>query len=170
MEPFIGEIALFPYNQIPTGWAACDGKILPIQQNTALFSLLGIKYGGDGKQNFALPDLRGRTIVSQGILNSSAYRVGNSGGLESVTLTTDTIPPHNHLFSASSQTATTNAPINHLLATANAGMYAGSLTNPQVISPATVGNYVGGQPHPNVQPSIALQYCIATSGLYPMRP
>ena len=170
METFIGEIALFPYNQIPVGWSACDGKILPIQQNAALFSLLGIRYGGDGKQNFALPDLRGRTIVSQGILNGSVYQAGKSGGLESVTLTADTIPAHNHLFFASSQVANSNGPANRLLSTANAGMYAGSLTNPQVISPTTVINNAGGQPHPNVQPSIALQYCIATAGIYPSRP
>ena len=111
MEPFLGQITLFPFNFAPVGWAMCEGQLLPIQQNTALFSLLGTYYGGDGIRNFALPDLRGRAPIGQGQgPGLSQYLVGQVQGSETVTLTAAQSPAHTHAFPAFAASATTNAP------------------------------------------------------------
>src|SRR5271169_4618990 len=110
-NPFIGQITLFPYNFAPFGWAVCDGQLLPIAQYTAVFSLLGVQFGGNGTSNFALPDLRGRVPMGQGQgPGLSSYVVGSQQGVELVTLTPQTIPAHSHAFPAFAAAATTNAP------------------------------------------------------------
>ena len=111
MQPFLGQITLFPYNFAPSGWALCEGQLLPISQNTALFSLLGTQFGGDGVSNFALPDLRGRVPIGQGQgPGLSVYSMGSQQGAEQVALTTATVPAHSHDFRTFADAATTNAP------------------------------------------------------------
>ncbi|RVT48140.1 phage tail protein [Rheinheimera sediminis] len=172
--PYVGEIKAVAYNFAPKYWSACDGQVLVINTNQALYSLLGVQFGGNGQTNFNLPDLRGRTPVCFGAnpaLNIT-YNQGLSAGQENVSLTLAQIPPHSHLFQASSAPATlrnligSTAP-NSTLATADANYYNSSDPDTTLL-PATVQT-VGGQPHTNVQPSLALMYVIALTGLYPSR-
>ncbi|MBP2312715.1 phage tail protein [Azospirillum soli] len=180
-EAYIGEIRLFPYNNIPSGWHVCDGSLLTVQQNVALFSLLSTSFGGDGRTNFALPDLRGRTIIgAYGVNQNVATQVGGKGGTETVTLTQTQMPVHNHTLQGSSSNAGTANPTNGYFAVPTAPS---TLTNPPatppIYSPATTpqvalnSNIIqpagGNQPHENRQPFIALQYCICVSGYYPQR-
>src|SRR5208283_4419189 len=117
MDPFIGQITLFPFNFAPLGWALCEGQLLPISQNVALFDLIGTYYGGDGRSNFALPDLRGRVPIGQGQGSGLSSRaIGSQQGVETVTLTATQSPPHSHAFPAFASAATTNAPSGALLA------------------------------------------------------
>lgn len=172
--PYVGEIKAVAYNFVPKYWSACDGQVLAINTNQALYSLLGVQFGGNGQTNFNLPDLRGRTPVCFGAspaLNVN-YIQGFSAGQENVSLNLTQIPPHTHLFQASSADATSRNLIgstapNTTLATANANYYNSSAPDTPLL-PATVQT-VGGQPHTNVQPSLALMYIIALTGLYPSR-
>jgi microcystin-dependent protein len=168
-EPFIGQIILVPYNFAPRGYAFCQGQILSIAQNTALFSLLGTTYGGNGQTTFALPDLRGRVPLSQGQgPGLSNYSLGEQGGVESVTLISQQMPQHNHLLSVNNQGAATGRPSGQFPGVTAANAYApsgdGSTFSPQAIS-LTGGN----QPHENRQPYLALNYCIALEGIFPSR-
>ncbi|KPF81966.1 hypothetical protein IP70_22510 [alpha proteobacterium AAP38] len=183
---FIGEIRLFPFQTIPQGWAPCNGQSLAIQQNAALYSLIGIQFGGDGKTNFNLPNLNGRAIAGMyGAALGMPNSVGNTAGAETVTLTVAQIPAHTHMVAAANQQAgtanTASNPTN--------GYFAGSSITTQVPAPqpappalygpataplttlntAIVGNAGGSGAHENRQPFLALSYCIATSGLYPAR-
>lgn len=175
-QPFIGEIRAFPWDWSVRGWALCQGQILSIQQNQALFSLLGTTYGGNGVTTFALPDFRSRVAVGIGSLaGGSSYVWGEQGGVEGVTLTTNQIPSHNHLWKAMTTDADVNPPKNAYLAKinrpANAGFLNGyaSPAGSQVVLGNIPGNYGGSQPHTNIQPYLAMNYSIALQGIFPSR-
>jgi microcystin-dependent protein len=177
MEPFVGQITLFPFFFAPKGWALCEGQLLPISQNAALFSLLGTYYGGNGVSNFALPDLRGRVPVGQGQgPGLSFYDLGSPQGVETVTLLASQSPPHSHPFPAVAAQATTNAPSGALPAEAHASgrgafpvnIY-GALQTAVPLASGQVAPAGGGQPHNNVQPYLTLNWCIALQGIYPPR-
>ncbi len=179
MNQFLGQIALFPYNFAPLNWAFCQGQLLPISQYTALFSLLGVQFGGDGRTNFALPDLRGRAPIDQGQgPGLTPYVVGSQQGVESVGLTTNTAPTHSHAFPAFASAATTNAPNGALPAEGTqAGRGGGVAVNtyaaPGTAAALAAGQVVpaagGGQPHNNLQPYLTLNWCIALTGVFPSR-
>lgn len=161
-EPFIAEVRIFSFNFAPKYWALCNGQLLPINQNQALFSLLGTTYGGNGQVNFALPNLQGQTPIHFG----NGYALGQRGGSQSVTLTIPQLPQHIHFANATSATQDTLAPAGTLLAaTAPSEFYSGTMDttmHPQVLSP--VG---GSQAHNNMQPSLVLNFCIALQGIFP---
>ena len=165
-EPFLGEIRLVPFAFAPKGWALCEGQLLPINQNQALFSLLGNFYGGDGRTTFALPDLRGRVPLGAGESPAgSTYELGSSGGQEAVKLTTGQLPAHTHAARAWSGAATTKKPANGVPAAG--GAYAA--THDAKMSAAMIGRSGGGQAHDNRQPYLSLNYIIALQGIYPSR-
>lgn len=165
-EPFVGEVALFANNFAPRGWMTCNGQLLPIAPNTALFSILGTTYGGNGVSNFALPNLNGRAALGAGQGHGlSQYDLGQEGGVESVTLNVNEIPPHVHQAWATSATATTGSPVGTLPAAGSVPLYTEQAASS--LPPAPVG---GSQPHSNMQPSLGLLYCIATQGFFPQRP
>ncbi len=178
-DPFIGQITLFPYNFAPSGWADCSGQLLPVQQNAALFSLLGTTYGGNGQTNFALPNLNGRVPVGQGqTAGGSVYNAGAQGGSETVVPSQAALPAHSHALSATTAQATTTAPGGALFATSltAAGRLPdkGNIYNAARPDTALASNAIApagsSQPHNNLQPSLALRYCIAVQGMYPARP
>jgi len=161
-EPFMGEIRLMSFTFAPKGWALCNGQLLPINQNQALFSLLGTTYGGDGRVNFALPDLQARTPIHVG----GGHTLGERGGEQAHTLSINELPQHSHSVNAS--TAATNGtatPNGNFLGGGN-NVYAnvGALTT---LSAATVTSVGGGQPHQNLQPFLTLSFCIALQGIFP---
>jgi microcystin-dependent protein len=167
-EPFLGEIRIFPYNFAPRSWAFCSGQILAIAQNTALFSLLGTTYGGNGTTTFALPDLRGRVAVSSGQgPGLSNYDLGQVGGTESVTLTQNQMPGHSHLASVNNGAATSTRPNNQVPAQSTPAYAAAG--DGSTFNPAFIQNTGGGQPHGNVQPFLTLNFCIALEGIFPSR-
>ena len=161
-EPFLGELKLMSFNFPPKGWALCNGQFLPINQNQALFALLGTMYGGNGQTTFALPDLRGRVPVHVGGGFSSQ---GQSLGQEAHTVTTSELPAHTHTVSASSQSGNQADP-KILAAIANAYADPTDLTT---LNPATVTNVGGSQAHENRQPYLVLSWCIALQGIFPSR-
>jgi microcystin-dependent protein len=170
-DPFVAEIRIFPFNFPPTGWALCNGQLIPISQNTALFSLLGTTYGGDGKSTFALPNVQGSAAMHPGQGQGLTERVlGEDGGLETVTLLTSEIPVHTHTLRASAVTADQPVPNGNLTGTvSNDNLYAPansplSPMAPQALSPA--GNNL---PHSNMQPYLTLNFCIALQGVFPPR-
>lgn len=166
-EPFLGEIMWVPYDFAPTNWMTCDGQLLPIATNTALFALLGTRFGGDGVNNFALPDMRGRVPVNAGQgPGLSAYALGQSGGEATHTLTVDEMPMHRHTLMASSQTATLADPAGHTLAAAASGnLYSTSAdTTLAVGGLSTAGS---GQAHNNMMPYTTLRCIIAVVGAFP---
>lgn len=163
---YLGEIRLFPWNFVPRGWAACDGAVLPIMPNAALFSLLGTMYGGNGSTTFALPDLRGRV----GLHRSSTYFQGQEAGEMSVTLDLSDMPAHSHAFGGLKVTGDQRPPNNRLLATnsVNQNFY-GPPNSLQPLNPTSIVPAGGSLPHSNVQPFLVMNYCIATTGIYPSR-
>ena len=169
MDPFIGEIRAFGFNFAPVGWATCAGQTLPINQNQALFSLLGTTYGGDGRVTFALPDLQGRVPIGAGQGSGLApYVQGEEGGVESVTLTTAETPSHTHQAMASN-TVTTKNPADGLPGPTASGSSYGT-TADSAMNAAMIGTTGGSQPHENRQPYLVLNWCIATQGIFPSRP
>ena len=162
-EPFLSEIRIMSFVFPPKGWALCNGQLLPINQNQALFALLGTTYGGNGQTNFALPDLRARVPLHLG----GGHVSGESGGEAAHTLTTAELPAHTHTLTATSANGTTPIPTNALLAAAN-NLYAapGSLTPLQPASVTTTG---GSQAHENRPPFLGLSFCIALQGIFPSR-
>jgi microcystin-dependent protein len=166
-EPFLAEIRIVGFNFAPRGWAFCDGQILPINQNQSLYSLLGTTYGGDGRTSFALPDMRGRTPIHVGRSNGGAdHLLGQKGGEETHTLSTQEMPSHDHALQAASANAGAPIPMGNLLGAFSNGYRAGTdLTD---LVGGTVAN-VGGQGHENMQPWLALNFCIALQGLFPSR-
>lgn len=168
-EPFIGQIVMFAGNFAPRGWAFCDGQLLPIAQYSALFSILGTTYGGDGRTTFALPDLRGRLPMHAGHgPGLSDRRLGARGGAENVTLTVSEIPSHNHTLGASNSPAADTAPGNNLLAENRRDAYVGGAPN-TTMNGAAIGNAGGSQPHNNMPPFLAVYYIIALQGIFPSR-
>jgi microcystin-dependent protein len=166
-EPFLGQILLVPYNFAPSGWALCQGQILPIAQNTALFSLIGTTYGGDGKTTFALPDLRGRVALSSGQgPGQSNYNLGQTGGAETTTLTINQMPSHSHRALAVDEHPNKDHCAGNALANFNGYNTAtpAAPMNAGMIQPSG-----GGQPIPNLQPYLTLNYIIALRGIYPSR-
>jgi microcystin-dependent protein len=175
-EPVLGQIMPFAGTVVPRGWAPCNGQLLSIPQNQALFSLIGTYYGGDGRSNFALPDLRGRAILGA-TGDSGGYPVGVTNGTTNVTLSVNQIPPHNHLIAASTTSGSGRgaSPAGNLFAVntlppnvKNIFLPAGNAeTN---LAPATnVVNDGGGQPHDNMQPYLTISYLIALNGTFPSR-
>jgi microcystin-dependent protein len=174
--PFIAQVTLFPFNFAPKGWATCSGQLLPISQNTALFSLIGTFYGGDGRSTFALPDLRGRVPNGMGQgPGLSPYDIGEVAGAESVTVLVSQLPAHSHALQATSAAGTTNSPSNALLAQGVGGSSRGRFTVNTYASSGTSATLtplppVGGNlPHNNMQPSWVLNWCIALQGIFPAR-
>lgn len=170
MDPFVAEIRIFPFNFAPKGWAFCDGQILPLSQNTALFSLLGTTYGGDGKSNFALPNMQGNAPMHPGQgPGLSLHDLGETGGSDTVSLLESEIPSHSHAFTVSASDANSQTPDGQLLAAGvGIGQYAapGALTN---LSDNAIAPAGGDQPHNNMQPYLTLNFCIALQGVYPPR-
>jgi len=170
-EPFLAEVRLMGFNFAPRGWAFCDGQILPINQNQSLYSLLGTTYGGDGRTSFALPDLRGRTPIHTGRSNGGQdHRLGQKSGEETHTLSSNEMPQHDHLAMASRDNANQPNSSNNVLAAA-ANLYAPASASPtrQPLQSATVTHVGGGQAHENMQPYLAVNFCIALQGLFPSR-
>ena len=171
-EPFVGEIRMFAGNFAPRGWALCDGQLLAVSQNDALFSLLGTTYGGDGRTTFALPDMRGRLPVHQGQgPGLSMRRLGARYGEENVTLTVNEIPPHSHGLMASTAEASSPNPANDVLASHADGdeSYTSSLSNIQGLSSDVVATTGGSRSHTNLMPALCVNYIIAMFGIYPSR-
>lgn len=174
MDPFLGQISLFAFGKIPRGWMACNGQILPISQNQALYSLLGVTYGGDAKTTFALPDLRGRVAVNANYANPS-YKLGAAGGVESVTLNTQSMSSHTHSVGVVNAAGNKNLGLgNHLAGPAainsvSPPLFAGS-NNLLAINATSVSTTGTGGAHSNMQPFLAVTYCIAVVGIYPTRP
>jgi microcystin-dependent protein len=173
-QPFLGQILLVGFNFAPVGWALCDGQLLPISQNTALFSLLGTQYGGDGRSTFGLPDLRSRVPIGMGQGNGlSPYTIGEMTGVESVTLQATQMPQHNHLINATNAAGGVQTPANNFLAAGTAGgrpadIYSAGPSQ-GTLSPNAVSFTGGSQPHNNIQPVLAMNYIIALQGIFPSR-
>jgi len=167
-QPFLSEIRMFSYDFPPRGWAICAGQILSIQQNQALFSLLGTTYGGNGITTFALPDLRSRVPVSMGQLSGgSSYTLGEQTGTETVTLIQSQLPQHTHLMQAAGS-ATTGDPTGAIPATSSASKPYRSGSPDKVLAAGT-GLNGGSQPHPNIQPYLTVNFSIALQGIFPSR-
>jgi microcystin-dependent protein len=171
MDPFVAEIRIFPFNFAPKGWAFCDGQLLPLSQNTALFSLLGTTYGGDGKSNFALPDVQGRAPMHPGQgPGLSLHDLGETGGAETVTLLESEIPSHTHSLQASVRDATTRLPGGSLPAKGVGVQLYLTPTSPIVqLSDNAVAPAGGDQPHNNMMQYLTLNFCIALQGVFPPR-
>lgn len=172
-DPFVAEIRIFPFNFAPKGWAWCDGQLLPLSQNTALFSLLGTTYGGNGKSNFALPDLQGRAPMHPGQgPGLSLHDLGETGGSETVTLLESEIPAHSHALRANGDIADLQAPTpsRSIARSQNANAYQ-STTNQSIVSmaPESLAPAGGDQPHNNLQPYLTFYFCIALQGVFPPR-
>ena len=171
-DPFVAEIRIFPFNFAPKGWAWCDGQLLPLSQNTALFSLLGTTYGGDGKSNFALPDLQGRAAMHPGQgPGLSLHDLGETGGSETVTLLESEIPAHAHVMRAVSQPGDLADPIGRSIARASSGNPFQTVTNSNVVqkAPEALAPAGGDQPHNNLMPFLTFYFCIALQGVFPPR-
>lgn len=175
--PFIGQVVLFAGNFAPRGWAFCEGQLLSISQNTALFSILGTTYGGNGQTNFALPDLRGRVAVGQGQgPGLSTWVLGEQQGAENVTLISTEMPAHSHLVQVSAGDADTGTASNNFLANANAQFGADQIPvntynggTGATLAVNTIGPAGGSQPHQNLQPSLCINYIICLQGIFPSR-
>jgi microcystin-dependent protein len=173
-EVYLGQIMLAGFGFAPKNFALCNGQIMAISQNQALFSLLGTTYGGNGQTTFALPDLRGRTPVAFGQSadpnwNPSPYPLGQTGGVENVTLLGPNLPPHNHILNGTTSAGTQRNPRNGLYGTTTSPIY-GPASGTQVpLNPQTIAMDGGTQPHSNMQPYRAVTFCIALSGIFPSR-
>jgi microcystin-dependent protein len=169
-EPFLGEVRIFAFNFPPVGWAQCNGQLLPINQNQALFSLLGTFYGGDGKTNFALPNLQSRVAIHVGQgTGLSEYTQGQMGGTEAVTLSRAEMPVHTHHVHADGTNAKAANPVGHFLARAANDIYAVQQHGTSTMNPKMIADAGGGKPHTNIQPYLALNFCIALQGVFPSR-
>lgn len=172
-DPFVAEVRIFPFTFAPKGWAWCDGQLLPISQNTALFSLLGTIYGGDGKSTFALPDLAGSVPVHPGQGSGlSRYDLGQAGGSETVTLLQSEFPIHSHTMLAATDPASAQVPTPVLALTRSAGgnAYSSVTTGLTIMGPQAIAPTGGSQPHNNLQPYLTFNFNIALQGVFPPRP
>lgn len=175
-NPFLGEIRMFGFNFPPRGWARCQGQLMSIAQNDALFALIGTTYGGDGQETFSLPDLRGRAPVHRGQgPGLSAYTLGQSAGVETVTLISTQMPSHNHVPQAISVADAPDPSTDAIWATPPDAMYGGNVTENTngavsgTMSPFALGVAGGSQPHENMPPFVAVNYSIALEGVFPSR-
>ncbi len=173
-EFFIGQIMLTGFNFAPRLWAQCNGQLLPINQNQALFSLLGTQYGGNGTTNFALPDLRSRTPIGYASSVDPSWQppsvqIGQVAGVENVTLLSTNLPAHSHSVNATTAAGTTRIPANSLLGTSTSPLVYAMPGAGVAQSPSSVGAAGANQPHPNIQPYSVLNFCVALSGIYPSR-
>lgn len=177
-DPYVGEIRMVGFNFAPQGWALCSGQLLPIAQYTALFSLLGTYYGGNGVTTFALPDLRGRVPVNQGQgPGLSSYVIGQTGGVEGVTLMAPNMPAHNHSVNINNQSATQTDPTNGIISVVNDGGGREAKSYPAytkngptgTMSSQAIGVAGGSQPHENRQPFLTINFIIALNGIFPPR-
>jgi microcystin-dependent protein len=169
-DPFVAEIRIFPFNFAPKGWAFCDGQILPLSQNTALFSLLGTTYGGDGKSNFGLPNMQGNAPMHPGQgPGLSLHDLGETSGSETVTLLESEIPSHSHGLVASLSDGTDTKPANEQFAQGVGVQIWGTNAPNTQFSPNALTPAGGDQPHNNMQPYLTLNFCIALQGVYPPR-
>ncbi len=163
-EPFLSEIRIMSFNFAPKGWALCNGQLLPINQNQALFSLLGTTYGGNGQTNFALPNLRGKVPIHQG----SGFTLGESAGQENHTITQTEMPQHMHVLMSNNNTLGNNIPGNTAVLSQSSGAFLyGGAANLVAMAPQAVGTVGGSQAHPNMQPYLTLNFCIALQGIFP---
>lgn len=160
-EPFLAEIRIVSFNFPPRGWAFCNGQLLPINQNQGLFSLLGTTYGGDGRVNFALPNLQGKTPIHMG----NGHTLGEASGAAAHTLSIAELPTHSHQANASSDQATVNTPTSNVLA--QSGSIYDSARSLTAMRSNTVANVGGSQAHNNMQPYLVLNFCIALQGIFP---
>jgi microcystin-dependent protein len=161
-EPFIGEIRVFGGNFVPNGWAFCDGQLLAISQNTALFELIGTTYGGDGQTTFGLPDLRGRIPMHQG----GGMTLAQSGGAEQVTLTTAQLPAHSHAIAATAADGTSADPTNNVWAESDARTFSTAAPD-TAMDASALAAAGGGQPHPNLMPFVGVSFIISLFGIFP---
>ena len=174
-EPFIGEIKMFGFKWAPKDWALCDGTLLPVNQNQALYSLLGTNYGGDGRTSFGLPEMRGRTPVHIGTSQlGQTVNLGQFGGFEKVPLNLNQMGAHTHTMQASTDAGETKSLSGTVLAEstnngAPGGNVYGAAAGLTALDAGSVSNTGGGQPHDNMQPSLVVSFCIALKGLYPSR-
>src|SRR5436309_1571031 len=176
-DPFVAEIRIFAFQFAPKGWAFCNGQLLPLSQNTALFSLLGTTYGGDGKSNFALPNMQGNAPMHPGQgPGLSLHDLGETGGSETVSLLQSEMPSHSHSFMISQGAASTTNPVGNTVAKGawddgtNAGVVATYIANVNPtaqMSPNAIGPTGGSQPHNNMMPYLTLSFCIALQGVFP---
>lgn len=164
-EPFLGQISSFAFAFPPRGWAQANGQLLAINQNQALFSLLGTQYGGNGTQTFALPNLQGRVAVH----NGSAFAIGQTGGVESVTLTTSQLPAHAHTVNCNKNAGTQATPSGALWAADGAGNAPYSSGGGTALAGGAIAPVGGSQPHNNVSPMLVINFCIALVGIFPSR-
>lgn len=162
-EPFLSEIRIMSFGFAPKGWALCNGQLLPINQNQALFSLLGTTFGGDGRVKFGLPDLRGRLPIHVG----GGFVLGQLGGETAHTLSSGEMPAHTHVANGSSANASAFGLVGNLNASVS-GLY-GPAQNPTTLAPSTVASTGGSQAHSNMEPFLVLSFCIALQGIFPSR-
>ncbi|WP_076864585.1 phage tail protein [Bradyrhizobium mercantei] len=169
-QPYVGEIRMFGGNFAPAGWNFCDGSQLAISEYETLYNLIGTTYGGDGQVTFAVPDLRGRLPIHMGTASSgTTYNIGEAGGVETVTLTTQTIPQHSHAFIASTQTGTGTNPQGNVLdqVTGTIAMYIDGQPPDGPMASGMLTNTGGNQPHENLQPLLCVGFIISLFGIYP---
>jgi len=161
-QPYVGEIRMFGGNFAPAGWMFCDGQLLPISENETLFQLIGTTYGGDGQSTFALPDLQSRVPIHQG----GGFTLAETGGVESVTLTTQQLPAHTHALVATTGIATAIGPTNNILAQSSvAKMYFPDVIDGPMAN--SIGQTGGSQPHDNIQPYLCISFIISLFGIFP---
>lgn len=169
-EPYVGEIRIFAGNFAPVGHAFCDGQLLAVSQNDALFSLLGTLYGGDGRTTFGLPDLRGRIPIHQGAGPGLSSRpIGQKSGTETVTVSATQLPPHSHTLMASDDPADARSPLGRITAKSTGSSLYGGTGTLQPLNGQAIGNTGGSQPHTNLMPTLCVNYIIALFGIYPSR-
>lgn len=171
MNPFVAEIRIFPFNFAPTGWAFCNGQLLPISQNTALFSILGTTYGGDGRSTFALPNLQGNVPMHPGQgAGLSLHYLGENGGTDSITLLESEIPAHNHSLVAGVLNSQSTSPTNNSLGRGNPiRVYTTTAGQDANMAETALAISGGSQPHNNMMPYLTMNFCIALQGIFPSR-
>jgi microcystin-dependent protein len=168
-EPFVGELRCFGFNFAPVGWALCDGQLMAISQNEALFNLIGTTYGGDGQSTFGMPNLQSRVPIHQGTNNNGTYVIGTLSGTENETLLVTEIPAHTHSILATTNTAVLKRPISGTRYAASTGgnTFYATPNAMTVIAPTTVGTTGNNLPHSNIQPYLTLNWCISIFGVFP---